>query len=172
MVGFDAGGPPQGLKIWMDGFIESVKAHPKAAEYVQKIEMDRIASRVGKFNAENPNALRPSDRFRGLEDNPTPEMMSMMDSFIEIFDPIGATGPRNSFWRFRSRLIPTTLNCTSRPRRYDSFRGQVQVLRENRWQGVLATQRTRYLLLFLPVPVWTNGRPYSIGACLDNPQRS
>jgi hypothetical protein len=80
-------GPHKVSKYGWTGFIESVKAHPKVVEYVQKIETDRIASRVGRFNAENPNALRPSDRFRGLEDNPTPEMMSTMDSFIENFRP-------------------------------------------------------------------------------------
>jgi hypothetical protein len=54
VVGFDAGGPPQGLTIWMDGFVETVQAHPEAAEYVQKIETDRIAARAKEFNAETP----------------------------------------------------------------------------------------------------------------------
>lgn len=87
VVGFDAGGPPRGLTIWMEGFVETVQAHPEAAEYVQKIETDRIAARLQEFKAEHPDAPRPSDRFRGLEDNPKPEMISLMDKFIDNFRP-------------------------------------------------------------------------------------
>lgn len=107
VVGFDAGGPPQGLSIWMDGFVETVNAHPKASEYVQQIEMDRITSRLAKFNAENPNASRPSDALRGHEDNP--KVMSMMDNFINKFNPENGDGAFEQLVAMQNQLAPDNM---------------------------------------------------------------
>ena len=85
VVGFDAGGPPQGLVIWMDGFVESMKACPKAIEYVQQIQMDRITARIGKGNAETPGIPKLSDSLRGREDNP--QVLAMMQNMMKNFSP-------------------------------------------------------------------------------------
>ena len=118
VVGFDAGGPPQGLKIFMDGFVESVNAHPEAAEYVQQIETNRVASRLQKLNAENPNAPKPSDRMRGLEENPTPEMMSLIDSFTSNFSPESGDGAFEQLVELQKRLDPNNAELQQSDRKF------------------------------------------------------
>jgi hypothetical protein len=88
----------------MDGFVESVNAQPKAAEYVQQIEMDRIMSRLAKFKAENPNVPRPSDMLRGHEDHP--KMLAMMDNFIQKFSPDRGDGAFEQLVAMETKLAP------------------------------------------------------------------
>ena len=104
VVGFDAGGPPQGLMIWMDGFVESVKACPKATEYVQQIEMDRITSRIAKGNSGNPEIPKLSDSLKGQEDNP--QVLAMMENMMKNFSPERGDGAFDQLIAMQKQLAP------------------------------------------------------------------
>ena len=104
VVGFDAGGPPQGLMIWMDGFVESVKACPKATEYVQQIEMDRITSRIAKGNSGNPEIPKLSDSLKGQEDNP--QVLAMMENMMKNFSPGKGDGAFEQLIAMQKQLAP------------------------------------------------------------------
>jgi hypothetical protein len=104
MVGFDAGGPPQGLKIWMDGFTERFNACPEAFKYIQQIEVDRITSRVAKGNSENPSMIKTSDALKGHEDNPA--IASLMDEMIKKFKPANGDGAFEQLVAMSEKLAP------------------------------------------------------------------
>jgi hypothetical protein len=107
VVGFDAGGPPQGLKIWMDGFIESFNACPKAVQYVQQIEIDRITLRVAKGNSEKPSGIKASDALRGHEDNPM--VASLMENMFKNFNPANGDGAFEQLVAMQKQLAPDDL---------------------------------------------------------------
>lgn len=106
-VGFDAGGPPQGLKIWLDGFTERFNACPEAVQYVQQINVDRITTRVAKARSEDAGVMNAFDALREHKDDPM--FASVMDNMIKKFSPANGNGAFEQLAAMQRKLAPNDL---------------------------------------------------------------